>query len=123
RLEGRLGQTARRFDFEERFPARRDDNAFIASLWAHRQVGFLLDQIRLNGETQALKDEVIQLAKRYGIVTPYTSYLVVEDGAVAQPTPGPRPPRPILRPSDSPTPTGAAPPASEPRRDFAVDDD
>jgi hypothetical protein len=32
-----------------------------------------------------LVDEVIQLSKRYGIVTPYTSYLVTEDQAVALP--------------------------------------
>lgn len=121
RLEGRLGQTSRRFDFEGRFPARGDDHAFIASLWAHRQVGFLLDQIRLNGETQALKDEVVQLAKKHGIVTPYTSYLVVEEGAVAQPSPvRPRPPRPIFRPTRT---MGDAPAASAPRREFSVDDD
>jgi Ca-activated chloride channel family protein len=43
-------------------------------------VGYLLDQIRANGEKKELKDEVIALAKRYGITTPYTSYLIVPDG-------------------------------------------
>jgi Ca-activated chloride channel family protein len=42
-------------------------------------VGFLLDEIRLRGESQELKDEVTELARRYGIVTPYTAYLIIED--------------------------------------------
>src|SRR5262249_34454944 len=49
-------------------------------LWAMRRVGHLLDQIRLNGESKELRDEVVELGTRYGIVTPYTSYLVLEPG-------------------------------------------
>ena len=121
RLTGRMGQSERRFDFEERFPAHRGENAFVASLWAHRQVGLLLDQIRLSGETPALKDEVVQLAKKFGIVTPYTSYLVVEEGAVTTPPPL-TVPRPILRPRPGDGGAhGAAAPA--PRGSFSVDDD
>jgi Ca-activated chloride channel family protein len=44
-------------------------------------VGWLLDQIRLHGESAELRDEVVDLARRYGIVTPYTAYLIVEDEA------------------------------------------
>ena len=33
----------------------------------------------MNGENKELKDEIIQLGTRYGIVTPYTSFLVTED--------------------------------------------
>jgi Ca-activated chloride channel family protein len=52
---------------------------FIPKLWATRKVGFLLDQIRLNGEQDELKTEVVRLAKKFGLVTPYTSYLAVDD--------------------------------------------
>jgi Ca-activated chloride channel family protein len=45
-------------------------------------VGYLLDQIRANGEKKELVDEVVSLAKKYGIATPYTSYLIVPDAAV-----------------------------------------
>lgn len=54
-------------------------NEYIAPLWASRHVGYLLEQIRLHGETKELKDEVVLLAKQYGIITPYTSYLIIED--------------------------------------------
>jgi Ca-activated chloride channel family protein len=100
RLEGHMGDAARRFDYEARFPADNRDNAFVAKIWAHRQVGFLLDQVRLSGETAELKAEIVQLATRYGIVTPYTSYLVVEDEPI-----GVRPPpRPFPRPEPRPRP-------------------
>src|SRR4030095_6886857 len=51
-------------------------------LWAMRRVGWLLDEIRLRGENKELRDEVVDLARRYAIVTPYTSYLIVEDEAL-----------------------------------------
>ncbi len=57
------------------------DLAFIPKLWATRRVGYLLDEIRLHGESAELREEVTQLARTYGIVTPYTAYLIVEDEA------------------------------------------
>src|SRR5207237_6575787 len=35
-------------------------NAFIPRLWATRRVGWLLDEIRLHGESKELKDEVVR---------------------------------------------------------------
>ena len=48
------------------------DHAFVPRLWATRQVGKLLDQIRVEGETEALVAEVRTLGLTYGLVTPYT---------------------------------------------------
>src|SRR5205823_2151777 len=59
-----------------------DDKGFVEHLWARRKVGYLLDQIRANGEKKELVDETVALAKKYGIATPYTSYLIVPDGPV-----------------------------------------
>ncbi|HEY0882903.1 MAG TPA: VWA domain-containing protein, partial [Archangium sp.] len=69
---------------------------FVPRLWAIRKVGYLLEEIRLRGEKAELKDEVVALGKKYGIVTPYTSYLVVEDVPmpVAQNRPNQPPPPP-----------------------------
>jgi Ca-activated chloride channel family protein len=41
-----------------------------------------MEQIRSNGEQQELRDEIVDLGTRYGIVTPYTSYLALEPVAV-----------------------------------------
>ncbi len=51
---------------------------FIARLWATRKIGYLLQQIRLHGEDQEMVDEIVELSVRYGIITPYTSFLVEE---------------------------------------------
>ncbi|MEA2491187.1 MAG: Ca-activated chloride channel, partial [Acidobacteriota bacterium] len=61
------------------FPARTNGNELIAPLWGAQRIGYLLDQIRLHGEEKELVDEVTRLARRFGIITPYTSYLIMED--------------------------------------------
>lgn len=82
-LRGRTGKEARSFSFSGlNFPARTEENAFLPRLWASRRVGWLIEQIRANGDNKELRDEVIDLGTRYGIVTPYTSYLAA-DGTFA----------------------------------------
>jgi Ca-activated chloride channel homolog len=51
---------------------------FLPRLWATRKIGYLLNQIRLHGPEQELVDQIVRLSIRYGIVTPYTSFLVTE---------------------------------------------
>ena len=53
--------------------------ANLPRLWATRKIGVLLTQIRLKGLDQESIDQIVRLSIRYGIVTPYTSYLVTED--------------------------------------------
>ena len=56
----------------------------IPRLWATRKIGFLLNHIRLNGPDQETIDQIVALSIRYGIVTPYTSYLVTEEVALGE---------------------------------------
>jgi Ca-activated chloride channel family protein len=79
RLKGRVGKKAEEFVYEGTFPKKAAERTFIGPLYAHRKVGYLLDQIRLHGEEKELKDEVVRLSLAYGIETPYTSYLVLEN--------------------------------------------
>ncbi len=89
RLTGKTGRETRNFSYEQlQFPLRDNVNDFLPRLWATRRVGWLMEQIRTNGEQQELRDEIIDLGTRYGIVTPYTSYLAVEPGMSAQPVTG-----------------------------------
>ncbi len=78
-LAGMVGGERRRFTIARTFPERDDAREFLPRLWAVRRVGFLLDQIRLHGESRELRDEAAALARRWGIVTPYTSWLILED--------------------------------------------
>jgi Ca-activated chloride channel family protein len=81
KLTGQVGKETREFVYDASFAGKTvEDKPFVEDLWARRKVGYLLDQIRLNGEKKELVDEVVTLAKRHGITTPYTSYLIVPDG-------------------------------------------
>jgi Ca-activated chloride channel family protein len=83
-LTGKVNGRERAFVYDDlKFPEKQGDNEFLPHLWAMRRVGHLLDQIRLNGESKELRDEIVELGTRYGIVTPYTSYLVLEPEARA----------------------------------------
>jgi len=81
-LSGNLRGKKQSIEVDADFPEVENKNEFIAAMWATRRVGWLLDQIRLNGESKELKDEVIDLARKHGIVTPYTAYLIIEDEEV-----------------------------------------
>ncbi len=81
KVSGTFGAARREFTEDMQFPASEADNPWLPRLWAARRVGWLLDEIRLHGESRELVDEVTQLARAWGIVTPYTAYLVLEDEA------------------------------------------
>jgi Ca-activated chloride channel family protein len=53
-------------------------NAFVERLWATRRIGQIIDDIDLYGENKELVDELINLSKKHGILTPYTAYLAEE---------------------------------------------
>jgi len=77
-LTGHLGRKEVSLIYEGTFGAGPGRD-YLPRLWAVRKVGFLLAQIRKNGEQQELVAEVKRLGTRHGIVTPYTSFLVVEE--------------------------------------------
>jgi Ca-activated chloride channel family protein len=58
--------------------------AAIPRLWATRKVGYLLNEIRLQGANQEIINQIVRLSIRYGIVTPYTSYLVTEQAPLGE---------------------------------------
>jgi Ca-activated chloride channel family protein len=83
KLTGKAGKESRSFSYSGLdFPSKTDENDFLPRLWASRRVGWLLENIRANGETKETRDEVVELGTRYGLVTPYTSYLAT-DGTMA----------------------------------------
>ena len=83
KLTGKAGKETRSFNYTNLdFPVRDEENNFLPRLWASRRVGWLLEQIRNNGENKETRDEVVELGTRYGLVTPYTSYLAT-DGSMA----------------------------------------
>jgi len=70
----------RTFEYSVDFPTSGRDTrfAFVEQIWAMRRIGWLLDQIQLHGQDKEVIDEVVRLSLRYGIMTPYTSFLADE---------------------------------------------
>lgn len=80
RVKGTQNGVVKEFVFRVDFPALAEQHTFVPTLWARQHVASLLDAIRRNGQQRELIDEVKKLATRYGIVTPYTSQLILEEG-------------------------------------------
>jgi Ca-activated chloride channel homolog len=126
-LSGKSGGANRNHFYNNlRFPLRAESNDFLPRLWATRRVGWLMEQVRTNGEQRELRDEIVDLGTRYGIVTPYTSYLALEPnaqpqevtrisgvgnvvGGVRRPSPSNAPPpAPAMKAADAQATTGLA---------------
>ncbi len=91
KLTGSVGKETKEFVCETTFPEKTAaGREFVEHLWARRKVGYLLDQVRANGENKELVGEVVALAKKYSITTPYTSLLVIPDEAVLRAPPAPK---------------------------------
>lgn len=77
-LEGRRGGRTERFSVEARFPEIREAGGFLPRLWASRKLGFLTRRTWTEGAAPELVEEIRRIALRYGLPSPYTSYLVTE---------------------------------------------
>ncbi|MCO5213422.1 MAG: VWA domain-containing protein [Caldilinea sp.] len=84
-LSGQVNGEERLFVYPDRELVERGGDDFVARLWATRKIGYLLAEIRRSGPEPELVEAVTELSLRYGIVTPYTSYLVLEPNVVAMP--------------------------------------
>ena len=80
-LRGMARGEERTFSIDVVLAEQQTDLSPLPRLWASRKVAFLADQMRLHGtQDPELVDEIVRLAKEYGIITPYTSFLITEDG-------------------------------------------
>jgi len=80
-LSGYVNGEKRIFVYEVDFTHADEDGnstSYIPRLWATRKIGYLLSQIRLMGENQEWVDAIVQLSIKYGVITPYTSFLIEE---------------------------------------------
>ncbi len=77
-LSGQVGKRPKSFTLAGRTLKTDSSCSFLPRLWATRRVGYLLEEIRLHGADRELIDEVRKLGIKFGIVTPYTSFLVTE---------------------------------------------
>jgi Ca-activated chloride channel homolog len=84
-LSGLLGEKRQTFSTQADLAERSvgDSNSFVAKVWATRRIGELIDEIDLHGQNQELVNELVELSKKHGIMTPYTSFLADEHVDIA----------------------------------------
>jgi len=77
-LSGTMNDQKESFVYSDNYFQKMGGEEFVPRLWATRAIGHYLTQIRLYGEDQEWVDDVIDLSIRFGIITPYTSFLIDE---------------------------------------------
>lgn len=82
-LSGKVNDKVQTFHYPNQVFSqdRRGESEVLAALprlWATRKIGHLLKRMRLEGPDEETVAQIVRLSIRYGIVTPYTSYLVTE---------------------------------------------
>lgn len=75
RVSGLAGTESREFTYHFNL-AEGGGHDFVPRLWATRRVGELLDVVRVEGESKALVEEIRELGLAYGLVTPYTTFVI-----------------------------------------------
>lgn len=85
KLTGTVNGADQKFEFKGDLAAAGEGsrNDFIERVWAGRRIGFLIDQVDLHGKSTELVNELVDLSRRYGILTPYTSFLADENTPIA----------------------------------------
>lgn len=83
-LKGEVNGIFQSFTYPRQRFSTRGGQDFLPRLWATRKVGSLLRDVRLNGPKVEIVDQIVRLSIRYGIITPYTSFLVTEPQALGE---------------------------------------
>lgn len=95
-LAGRTPAGDRRYAFTLPVASASTKHAFVPRLWASRQIGFLVDELRQQGgdlgapfgaqrpdpfanpRLRELRDEILRLSTRFGVLGEYTAFLATE---------------------------------------------
>jgi Ca-activated chloride channel family protein len=83
-LKGRISGQAKRYQTRFAFPAKATDNPEIERLWAYATIEDAMAEMADFGEKVDLKQAVTDLGVEYGLVTDYTSMVVVRDEVFEQ---------------------------------------
>lgn len=80
-IRGKVQGSERSFDFPAELVVKSNDDSFgfVEKLWAMRRIGEIIDDLDLKGHNEELVQELVALATRHGVLTPYTSFLADEN--------------------------------------------
>ncbi|MBI3187134.1 MAG: VWA domain-containing protein [Gammaproteobacteria bacterium] len=79
RLTGKVSGTPKEYRTQITFPAAAISNPEVERLWAYAAIESMMEDIHDFGENADTKQAVTDIAMEYGLVTDYTSMVVVRD--------------------------------------------
>ncbi len=82
KLHGIIGNEKQEFSKNVHFSKLESDNDFLPHLWAQSRIAELVDQAALGDGSDELYKEIKRLSKKYGVPTPYTSFVDADDGSL-----------------------------------------
>lgn len=69
-----------RYDYQVQFPESSNEHPFVATLWAARATGEMLNQLKADGnDMEGLSEEIADLAEEHFIINPYTAHLLLKN--------------------------------------------
>lgn len=83
RVTGRRNGTPWEREFDLLLPEEESANSSLASLWARRKID-KLESEQVDRDDPELKEKILKLALEYRLMTPYTSFLVVDQERLVQ---------------------------------------
>lgn len=79
RLSGKISGVKKEYRTQFEIPASNTDNPELERLWAYASIENMMQEIHNFGEDADIKQAVTDIGIEYGLVTDYTSMLVVRD--------------------------------------------
>lgn len=78
-LRAKRGERDVEYDWSNIAFEPTEDATYVPRLWAGRKIAYLIDRIRLDGESSEMVREIIDLSTKYSLQTPYSSWLVAPE--------------------------------------------
>ena len=82
KLRGIIGSERYEFSKNVHFSELEPDHDYLPHLWAQGKIAELVDQAALGDRSDELYKEIKRLSKKYGVPTPYTSFVDADDGSL-----------------------------------------
>lgn len=78
-LEAKISGTTHKWECDAILPEGNRENPEIERLWALSAIDEVMEQVRIHGESDKYRNQVISLGTEYSLVTDYTSMVVLDE--------------------------------------------
>lgn len=82
KLTGTVNGVEKAMSFPLKFAAEETGHTYLPRLWAMRRIGHLSQVAQENGNTKEVVDEILELSRKHGIISAYSSFLVTDPNEV-----------------------------------------